>query len=303
MVELVKVFIRYILDAQEAYRGAGMMMALYFVALIIIYSYCREDKIRKSILIPTVILMIVLYLGVPMFNTLEYYFEFFDGRLFWTLITPIVTAVGITIFIVNIKDQKKRIVTLILIIPICVYCGKFLISDAVYKESTNDYKLPQSSVDLAEYILAEKEEPKIMVPYTIAHPFRQISSNIYLLYGEDATSWRIAKAIDDFITICDEMERVTPDLNMIMPIVRYREVDYIVFDTVYTELCEDGNINIYGYPVDPNYVGDRTSTIDFDDLIGVSVVDDENGIYWDLSAYGLSYEKTFGQYILYKVIY
>ncbi len=297
----IKELIRYMLDAHNAYNGTGMMMALYFVALMIIVFYCKDKHVKKAIILPSVLLIIVMYVGVPLYDTLVYYLKFYDGRMFWMLITPIIISIGFTYFVMGIDDDKLKILALILIIPISLYCGEFQISNAMFKKAENAYRLPQSSVDITEYVTSEMDSPKLIVPYTIAHPFRQISTDVYLLYGEDATYGRIVRTKDELIRVCEEMEHVTPDLNVIMPIARDNNVNYILFDTVYTQFCEDGDINIYGYPIDENYVGDRTSTVGFDDIKGVSVIDDESGIYWDLSYYGLKYEKTFGQYILYKV--
>ena len=242
-----------------------------------------------------------MYVGVPLYDTLVSYLKFYDGRMFWMLITPIIISIGFTYFVMGIDSDKLKVLALIIIIPISVYCGEFQISNAMFKKAENAYRLPQSSVDITEYVTSEMDSPKLIVPYTIAHPFRQISTDVHLLYGEDATSGRIWGASGEFRMLCEEMEHVTPDLNVIMPVARENNVNYILFDTVYTQFCEDGDINIYGYPIDENYVGDRTSTVGFDDIKGVSVIDDESGIYWDLSYYGLKYEKTFGQYILYKV--
>ena len=297
----IKELIRYMLDAHNAYNGTGMMMALYFVALMIIVFYCKDKHVKKAIILPSVLLIIVMYVGVPLYDTLVAYLKFYDGRMFWMLITPIIISIGFTYFVMGIDDDKLKILALILIIPISLYCGEFQISNAMFKKAENAYRLPQSSVDITEYVTSEMDSPKLIVPYTIAHPFRQISTDVYLLYGEDATYGRIVRTKDELIRVCEEMEHVTPDLNVIMPIARDNNVNYILFDTVYTQFCEDGDINIYGYPIDENYVGDRTSTVGFDDIKGVSVIDDESGIYWDLSYYGLKYEKTFGQYILYKV--
>ena len=297
----IKELIRYMLDAHNAYNGTGMMMALYFVALMIIVFYCKDKHVKKAIILPSVLLIIVMYVGVPLYDTLVYYLKFYDGRMFWMLITPIIISIGFTYFVMGIDDYKLKILALILIIPISLYCGEFQISNAMFKKAENAYRLPQSSVDITEYVTSEMDSPKLIVPYTIAHPFRQISTDVHLLYGEDATSGRIWSTSGEFRMLCEEMEHVTPDLNVIMPVARENGVNYILFDTVYTQFCEDGDINIYGYPIDENYVGDRTSTVGFEDIKGVSVVDDESGIYWDLSYYGLKYEKTFGQYILYKV--
>lgn len=297
----LKELVRYMLDAHNPYSGTGMMMALYFVALMIIVFYCKDKHVKKAIILPSVLLIIVMYFGVPLYDTLVAYLKFYDGRMFWMLITPIIISIGFTYFVMGIDDDKLKILALILIIPISLYCGEFQISNAMFKKAENAYRLPQSSVDITEYVTSEMDSPKLIVPYTIAHPFRQISTDVYLLYGEDATYGRIVRTKDELIRVCEEMEHVTPDLNVIMPIARDNNVNYILFDTVYTQFCEDGDINIYGYPIDENYVGDRTSTVGFDDIKGVSVIDDESGIYWDLSYYGLKYEKTFGQYILYKV--
>ena len=298
----LKELVRYMLDAHNPYSGTGMMMALYFVALMIIAFYCKDKYVKKALILPSVLFIAVMYALVPIVNIVCHYFaDFHIGRMFWMLITPIIISIGFTYFVMGIESDKLKVLALILIIPISLYCGEFQISNAMFKKAENLYRLPQSSVDITEYVTSEMDSPKLIVPYTIAHPFRQISTDVYLLYGEDATYGRIVRTKDELIRVCEEMEHVTPDLNVIMPVARDNNVNYILFDTVYTQFCEDGDINIYGYPIDENYVGDRTSTVGFDDIKGVSVIDDESGIYWDLSYYGLKYEKTFGQYILYKV--
>ena len=298
----LKELVRYMLDAHNPYSGTGMMMALYFVALMIIAFYCKDKYVKKALILPSVLFIAVMYALVPIVNIVCHYFaDFHIGRMFWMLITPIIISIGFTYFVMGIESDKLKVLALILIISISLYCGEFQISNAMFKKAENLYRLPQSSVDITEYVTSEMDSPKLIVPYTIAHPFRQISTDVYLLYGEDATYGRIVRTKDELIRVCEEMEHVTPDLNVIMPIARDNNVNYILFDTVYTQFCEDGDINIYGYPIDENYVGDRTSTVGFDDIKGVSVIDDESGIYWDLSYYGLKYEKTFGQYILYKV--
>ena len=298
----LKVLIRCMLDAHNAYVGTGMMMALYFVALMIIVFYCKDKNLRKAIILPSFLFIMVMYVLVPISNAFLYSIDYFyTARMFWMLITPIIISIGFTYFVMGIDDDRLKVLALILIIPISLYCGEFQISNAMFKKAENAYRLPQPSVDITEYVTSEMDSPKLIVPYTIAYPFRQLSTDVYLLYGEDASAGRIWSPKGEFRVLCEEMEHVTPDLNVIMPVARENGVNYILFDTVYTQFCEDGDINIYGYPIDENYVGDRTSTVGFEDIKGVSVVDDESGIYWDLSYYGLKYEKTFGQYILYKV--
>lgn len=300
MTDSLKTLIRYMLDAHNAYNGTGMMIALFFVAFMIIVFYCKDEKLKKSVTLPLILLIGVMYVIVPLFDTFKYYLIYYDGRMFWMLITPVIIAAGFTVFVVNIKERRNRIIALIVLFFVFLYCGEFKISGAMYQRADNPYKLPKSAVDITDYVLSQKDSPKMIVPYTIAHPFRQISTDVYLLYGEDATSGRITGTSGEFREMCQEMENVTPNLNIIVPEALENNVDYILFDTVYTEFCENGNINIYNYPVDEDYVYDRQSTVTFDQLKNIKVIDDGENIYWDLSEYGLKYCRTFGQYILYE---
>ena len=57
----LKVLIRCMLDAHNAYVGTGMMMALYFVALMIIVFYCKDKHVKKAIILPSVLLLFPLF--------------------------------------------------------------------------------------------------------------------------------------------------------------------------------------------------------------------------------------------------
>lgn len=302
-VIVLKNWIRYIISAHKTYNGTSMMMALFFVALFFIVFLGKDKRIKDSVKLPILFLQIFNFILVPFSNAATTYIPYYDGRFFWVMLTPAFIAVGFTIIISEIEDTHKRILALLLIVPICLLCGEFKLNNKMYQKVQNDYRLPQYAVEITDKILSEKQEPLILVPYTIAHPFRQISTDVKLLFGEDATSVpRIGPTKKEYVRVCNEMEKTTPDINYVVDIARENSVDYIVFDTVYTELCEDGNINIYGYPQNENYVGDRTPTVSFDDLKDIKVIDDERGIYWDLSEYGLDYDGTYGQYILYKFL-
>lgn len=295
----IKLLLQTIFRADNAYSGEGMMLALYFISLMIIFFYVENRKIKKSIGVSQILALAFLYVGVPFISVFIKPMEFFDGRLFWLLFTPVITSIGMTYFIKGIKGKTTQWLALLVLVPVIFYCGKFAISNDTYKKAENVYRLPQSTIDITEYVLSEKDEPKLIVPYTISYAFRQISPRVHLMFGEDATSGRIFGAKGDSFLICDEMERVIPDLNLILERAD-EDVDYILFDTVYTELCEDGNINIYNYEADKRYVGDRMAHLSYKRLPGITVVD-ENDPHWDLSGYGMEYCGRFGQYVLYGI--
>lgn len=297
---MIKQFVQKIIIADNAYGGIGMMLALYFVAMLIILFYCRDEKLKKSVFVPSIILIGFLYGIVPFLDVFVRSMEYYDGRFFWMLMTPVVTAAGLTLFVKGISDGKKQVVAILILMPIIFFCGKFSISDAMYKKAENSYRLPQAAVDITEYVLSKKENPLIIVPYTIAHPFRQITTDVRLLYGEDASEGRITTAPVGACRIASELEHRIPYLGWIMYEGREFDPDYIAFDTVYTELCEHGNINIYNYPPDKNYVGERESMWTYENVPYVTMAGTEEDPYWDLSSYGLIYEGRFGQYVLYS---
>lgn len=301
---MIKDYIREIMHAGDVYKGSGMMLALYLVALIMIFLYMKNEKKKCIIIFSAICSLFVIYIVLPAIQIFVRNIEAVSTRFFWILFTPFATAVGLTIFVYSINSNKKRIIVTLGLLAIIFLSGSFQISKAMFKNAENEYRLPQSCVDIVENVLSERESPLLCVPYTIAHPFRQISSDVYLLYGEDATNGRIIFPKDpDFYTMCDEMERYTPDLDFIFEKCRDYKVDYILFDVTYHKLCKGGNVNVYDYPKDPNYVGDRTSNVNVDDFNYITVVEDDNQPYWDLSHYNLSYAGAYGQYLLYRFEY
>lgn len=301
---MIKEYIREVMHAGDVYKGSGMMFALYLIALVMIFLYMKDEKKRVAVIFTAVCSLLVIYIALPFIQIFVRNIEAVSTRFFWILLTPFITAVGLTIFVYSINTNKKRIIVTLCLIIIAFLSGDFQISKAMFKKAENEYRLPQSCVDIVNTVLEEKESPLLCVPYTIAHPFRQISSDVYLLYGEDATSGRIIFPKDrDFYVMCDEMERHTPDLNFIFKKCRDYNVDYILFDVTYHRLCNHNYINVNGYLPDPDYVGDRTPNVSAEDFTEISVIEDDNQPYWDLSYYDISYVGAYGQYLLYRFEY
>ena len=299
----MKNYILDIIHMNNEYTGTGMYLAFFFLTLMAFAFTDREKKLKELLILPELFLCAGVYLLLPFIHNFIYNFydEEIRGRLFWVLMVPAVAAAGISAFVRNIKDDRKKLMALLFFVPIIFFCGEFQLSDHMYQKAENAYRLPDGAVRIAERVLSEKEEPKLIVPYTIAHPFRQISSDIRLLYGEDASYGRIFPAVDDNLyTVCDQMERSYPDLKIVCGVARAYDVDYIVFDSTYHELGGI-EVNAKGYKADDTYVGDRTPMLSVS-MNGIEIrpKGDEDEPCWDLSGFGLSYDGTYGQYLLYR---
>lgn len=298
----MKAYILDIIHINNDYTGNGMYMALYFITLLFLAFYVREKKIRDAVLLPSLLMLLGIYIGIPFVH--NFIFPVYDdeirGRFFWILMAPAVAALGLTLFVKYLNSQKKRIIAVFAIMPIIFFSGIFKLSDSMYRPAENLYRLPQTILDLSDAALAEEEEPKLIVPYEIAHGFRQYSTRIRLLYGEDATYGRISPTDPEIIEVCDQMATSTPDLNYIKEIAAKNSVDYIVFDSVYHVFGEGQSLNIGGYTEDVNFVGDRTSTVSENSLLQIKVIEQSGFPCWDLTEFGLEYIGTYGQYLLYR---
>lgn len=230
------------------YTGNGMYMGLYYVTLLFILFYCKDKNLRSKIVYPAMI-MLVFILGVAPVIKL-YLFSIYDGdtggRLFWTLVIIPVIAYGMTRLVKGLEDKKDKLILITILIPVIFLCGVFKFSDALYHPIENEYRLPQNGIDICETVLEAEEYPKLLVPYEIAHIFRQYSTDIKLLYGEDASYGRIQSVIGtDYYEACQEMDSTSPDVKFIASLAYREDCDFLIFDTDYHVLNEDPAL--YGY--------------------------------------------------------
>lgn len=229
------------------YTGTGMYMALYLVALIIIALYDREKDNRIKILYPALLIMGFIYGLGPVINkyVLLFYDQYTGPRTFWTLFITIVAAYMMVRVIQEQSTKQKKYILLAFMVPLIFLSGVFQLSNFMFQKADNLYRLPQYGIDMCETVLEEEEEPKLLVPYEIAHIFRQYSTDILLLYGENATYGRIELISGDIYDVCQEMDSTTPDVDMVMTVAARENCDFVVFDTEYHEL--DANPEDYGF--------------------------------------------------------
>ncbi len=327
---MVKDFILDIIHLHNDYTSTGMYMALYFMSLLYIGVYkgkegsvLQKDR-RDMILFPSLIILTMIYFLFPFVKVFlkSRATDDIRSRSFWMLMISAVVAVGLSCFVSELEDEKKKFIAILSGCLILALSGEFKINDHVFQKAENLYKLPQALLDIADTVLSDREkgdfnvseleknyypdpgagmnDPLLIVPYETAHVFRQYSTDINLLYGEDATFARGSQTIKLLRQLCARMATETPDLNLINDIAKDYGVDYIVFDCVYHRFGGE-SLNYKGYTEDPDFAGSR-SPIDEDagDFSDIKVLEKDGEPYWDLSEYDMEYVGTYGQYLLYR---
>ena len=219
----------------NAYTGNGMYMGFYYVTIIFILFFKKDKMMRVRIAYPAMIMLVFILAGAPVLKL--FVPNIFDkdtgGRLFWTLFITLVTAYGMTSLVQALDESRKRVLLVLLLIPVIFLSGVFKFSDALYTTAENEYRLPQNGIDICEVVLEERDEPKLLVPYEIAHIFRQYSTKIKLLYGEDASYGRIFWAKNEYVKACNEMDSTSPDVGYVVSLAYQENCDFIIFDEDY----------------------------------------------------------------------
>ncbi|MCR5790253.1 MAG: hypothetical protein K6G83_10250 [Lachnospiraceae bacterium] len=302
-MQKIKDFILSIIHLNNEYTSTAMYFGLYLFMLVLMAFFARDRKYdAKRVVIPACVLLWVIYLLLPF---LLVFLEFgldeqIRARTFWTLMIPPVIAVGFTALVFEVEQGRKRFMAIIAVCLLLMASGEFKINNNVFQKAENLYKLPQELVDVCDTVLGDGREVKLIVPYETAHVFRQYSTDILLLYGEDATIQRVVQTTYEINDTCREMMSEAPDLNFVGEVARKNQVDYILFDTVY-QTFGGHSLNFDGYAESPDFAGDRSATDEQKAVTAdVRLYNRKGEVFWGLREFGLDYVGRFGQYMLYR---
>ena len=231
-----------------AYTGVAMYMGFYYIALVFILFFCKDKLMRMRIAYPALIMLSFILGCAPYINS--YLIGIYDkdtgGRLFWVLLITPVIAYGMVCVVRALDGYWKKALLIMTLVPVIFLSGVFKFSNALYEPVENEYRLPQNGIDICNAVLEVVDEPKLLVPYETAHIFRQYSTDIKLLYGEDASYGRIQSVFGtDYHTACQEMDSTTPDVKFVASLAYRENCDFIIFDMSYHVLGEAPAL--YGY--------------------------------------------------------
>lgn len=173
-------------DSFLQFRGSGMYMALFFIAMLYIYLKEENKKIKCGLVYyPILVLVITLNplfqkLVGSVFNIHTYW------RVFWLLPLGITISYAAVKFLSHMQSKKERIVVFISFVVIIIMSGKFIYTKQNYTKLGNAYKLPDESVLVAQLIGIDDEDyKKAIVPETLVAHIRQIDSSIMLAYARE----------------------------------------------------------------------------------------------------------------------
>lgn len=172
------------------FKGSGMYIALFLIAIL--YIYLKEDNKKiKAFLVyfPIIVLLITLN---PIFNKVvgKVFTSSVYWRVYWMLPLGIVIAYAAVRFINSENEKAKKVIATIGIIITIIMSGKFIYNKENYIQVSNLYKVPDEVIEVVEVIRQGKEEKKkALTSEQLVAYIRQVDASVELAYQREPTGY------------------------------------------------------------------------------------------------------------------
>lgn len=207
--------------------GNGTLLAVFFLALLILWLHEEQKEWRIRIVYPSLFLLFFMlnpilmeFVWIPIFyGETELYTV---SRMYVFLPVVFVIAYLFTVILLKVKETKKRIGAIVGIGFILILTSETVYTDDGMKLPENLYGVPQSVVEISERIFLDQKKAKLIVPNDLEQYFRQYSSNIQI-YSKRAGEEGAAE-------VAGQMAQQWPDIEVITKNAAAHDVDILVFD-------------------------------------------------------------------------
>ena len=165
------------------FKGTGMYIALFFIAMLYIY-FKEEDKKKKCLFIYFSLIVLFVTLN-PLFNKIvgKIFTESVYWRVYWLLPIGITIGYAFIKFVTEQKEKSQKIVVAMSLLTILIVSGKCVYSKDNFEKVGNLYKLPDDAVLVAQLIEADNlENKKALVTENLTPYIRQVTADIDLTY-------------------------------------------------------------------------------------------------------------------------
>jgi len=213
---------------QSIYEGAGS--GLFYVCFVLLFMMDRDKKLRYKITYPNFLLML-LFMNPWVFEHV------------WLKLMPIQThrmlicipTTFIIAFVISaFWSQTKKWDTVfagILIVILMILCYDDRNEQLMPAE--NLYGIPQDVIEVCDFVLEEVESPILVVSDPDANYFRQYSSEIRLLFGDDIVGDKMGGAKEipqDYYAMSDLLDDEIIRIDNLVDYANNYGVDYIVIN-------------------------------------------------------------------------
>lgn len=174
----------WIVEVYKDYAGSGVIVGLYLASILYLYKN-EQNKNNRIFLIYMPLVVMVLFFN-PLFISFihalvgdEIYYRFL-----W-LLPMSITLSYVIVKLINKQREHQRKFSLIFILVGLMFSGTFIYKNQLFSIIENEYHMPQSVVDICDYIHVEGREIKGIFPDEMLAYVRQYDATIHMPYGRE----------------------------------------------------------------------------------------------------------------------
>lgn len=207
-----------------AYSGTGLLTVLYVISLIILFLR-EDDKANRVLFLYLPAALLVLFLLPPVreiYSKVESTDTYY--RFLWLIPMSVTTCYAL------IRQTSRNLIAgIILMAGIVLLCGSYTYSNENILKAENRLHLPQSVIDVCDYILNDTGGERTMVAMDpgLVQFVRQYDSRIMMPYGREM----LMPAYEDYYqSVYDAMTQDPIDGDQLIEACREYNCNYIVMN-------------------------------------------------------------------------
>lgn len=206
----------------NAFYGDGARFFLSVIAYIYLFIRCKS--IRRSILLPILIIFLVIT------NPILYQYIFSKivyRRLFWMVPNTLLIATAIVHFFKSCSKSWMKILVVVIAYLCITNTGANVFENNVFTNRQNWEKIGEWTISVCDMMLEVDPNPKAVVPMIIFAEVRQYAPEINMMYGRNAQSY-ITYIDQNALSVYYHMEDPAPDYGFVLSKAVEMQYDFIV---------------------------------------------------------------------------
>ena len=214
------------------YSGSGIIMVLYFIALIYI-GLSEKDRSNRTILLHGSILLVV-FIFLPIFYYL--YVTFVDATTYWRMWWLVPVGIGLA-YVGAQLIREHQVTGLLLFLVILFLGGEFIYTGEASGDrgiAENAYQIPQDVIDIVEDIKANEVDELTFVafPPEMLVYVRQYDATLRMPYAREILDDRCNEGNGFYELMSAEML----DFQELALKCRYNSVRFLVVNALKPKL-------------------------------------------------------------------
>lgn len=207
----------------QEYMGTGLIIILYLIALIYLWTTEKRKYVRILFVHVPVILLLLFF--NPLFARLLYSLaeDEIYYRILWLLPVTVTIAFSAVMLYSRLSDHYRTVFALAVAAGI-VISGSFIYSNPYFQKADNLYHVPDSVVHICDSIVVPGREVQAAFPLELVQYVRQYEPTVCMPYGREMTVDRW----NNWGELPDEMEKETIVLDRLAPLAKEEGCHYII---------------------------------------------------------------------------